>query len=284
MDINRLIGIVGNPKPYDKGTDIMWTDKHISKFLLDAHINPEIGVASRTLQDIEKTVDIIDKMVSPESEILDLGCGPGLYAERLTKRSHRVTGVDFSKNSINYAIKQRSINQSNIEYINDNYLNLDFDSKFDFIMMIYCDFGALVPEERISLMKIIHKALKPGGIFFFDAIDEKTIERLNFNTSWEMAERGFWKPTPYICLNKSFHFKENKATLDQHIVIGEDESFKLYRFWNHYFNHKDVEVLFRPIGFSKVKSIRNLLNGSEPYNDHGVVFYMVSKSEVMLAT
>ncbi len=277
MDILKIIKTVGNPRPYDKGTDIMWTDKHISKFLLDAHINPEIGVASRTSIDIDKTVEMIDKMIQPGSEILDLGCGPGLYAERLSKKGHKVTGVDFSKNSIDYAIKQCEKSKSNIEYINDNYLNLVFECQFDFIMMIYCDFGVLVPEERLSLMKMIHRALKPGGIFLFDAIDEKTIERLNFDSSWEMDEGGFWKPTPYICLNKSFHFKENKATLNQHIVIGEDDSFKLYRFWNHYFNHKDVEVIFRQTGFSKVKSVRNLLTGSDPYNDHGVVFYAVSK-------
>lgn len=277
MDITKIIKKVGNPTPYDKGTDIMWTDKHISKFLLDAHINPEIGVASRTSTDIDKTVDMIDRMVSPGSEILDLGCGPGLYAERLSKKGHKVTGVDFSKNSIDYAIKQRGRNQSTIEYINDNYLNLDFEGQFDLIMMIYCDFGVLVSEERISLMKMIHKALKPGGIFLFDAIDEETIERLNFNSSWEMSDGGFWKPTPYICLSKSFHFKENKATLDQHLVMGEDDSFQLYRFWNHYFNQEDVEKIFRPSGFSKVESIKNLLTGSGPYNDHGVVFYAVSK-------
>ncbi len=277
MDITKIIKTVGNPTPYDKGTDMMWTDKHISKFLLDAHINPEIGVASRTSTDIDKTVNMIDKMVRPGTEILDLGCGPGLYAERLSKKGHKVTGVDFSKNSIDYAIKQRGKNQSTIEYISDNYLNLDFEGQFDFIMMIYCDFGVLVSEERISLMKMIHKALKPGGIFLFDAIDEETIERLNFNSSWEMSKGGFWKPTPYICLSKSFHFKENKATLDQHLVMGEDDSFQLYRFWNHYFDQEDVEKIFRPIGFSKVESIKNLLTGSGPYNDHGVVFYAVSK-------
>jgi len=277
MDITKIIKSIGNPTPYDKGTDMMWTDKHISKFLLDAHINPEIGVASRTSMDIDKTVDMIDKMIRPGSEILDLGCGPGLYAERLSKKGHKVTGVDFSKNSIDYAIKQREKNQSAIEYINDNYLNLDFEGQFDIIMMIYCDFGVLVSEERISLMKMIHKALKPGGIFLFDAIDEETIERLSFNSSWDMSEGGFWKPTPYICLSKSFHFKENKATLDQHLVMGEDDSFQLYRFWNHYFDQEDVEKIFRPIGFSKVESIKNLLTGSGPYNDHGVVFYAVSK-------
>lgn len=87
MDIKDIIKIVGNPKPYDKGKDIMWTDKHISKFLLEAHINPKIGVASRTSEDIDKTVDMIDKMIKPVSRILDLGCGPGLYAERLSRKN-----------------------------------------------------------------------------------------------------------------------------------------------------------------------------------------------------
>lgn len=277
MDIKKINKRVGNPMPYDKGKDIMWTDKHISKFLLEAHINPEIGVASRTSVNINKTVDMIDKLIQPRSEILDLGCGPGLYAERLSKKGHKVTGIDLSKNSIEYAIKQCDKSQSDIEYINDNYLNLDFEGQFDLIMMIYCDFGALVQEERIDLMKMVHKALKPGGVFLFDAIDEKTIERLKFKASWEMSEGGFWKPTPYICLSENFHFEENKATLEQHVVIGDDDSFQLYRFWNHYFNQEDVEEIFRPIGFLKVDNIKNLLIGSGPYNDFGVVFYIVSK-------
>ncbi len=277
MDIRKIIETVANPKPYDKGTDIMWTDKHIGKFLLDVHIDPEIGAASRTAADIDKTIDMIDKMILPASDILDLGCGPGLYAERLSKRGHKVTGVDFSQNSIDYAVKQREKSQSNVVYVHDNYLNLDFEGQFDLIMMIYCDFGVLIPEERMSLVKMIHKALRPGGIFLFDGIDEETIERLNFTSTWEISEGGFWKPDPYICLSKSFHFKENKATLDQHLVIGDDDSFRLYRFWNHYFNQEDVEKIFSPVGFSKVEAIKGLLTGSEPYNDHGVVFYAVSK-------
>jgi len=277
LDIKEIIKTVGDPKPYDKGKDMMWTDKHISKYLLEAHLNPETGAASRTAENIDKTVDMIDQLIKPESRILDLGCGPGLYTERLSRKKHKVTGVDFSKNSIEYAIQQKSKNQSDVEYINCNYLDLDLDDKFDLIMMIYCDFGVLVPEERTTLMKMIHKSLKPGGIFLFDAIDEKTVEKINFAPTWYMSEGGFWMPGPYICLSKNFHFKENKATLEQHIVIGDDGSFKLYRFWNHYFNQEDVEKMFKPVGFSEVKSIKNVVEGTEPYNDHGVVFYSVTK-------
>ncbi len=36
-------------------------------------------------------------------EIADFGCGPGLYATRLAQRQATVTGIDFSKRSIQYA-------------------------------------------------------------------------------------------------------------------------------------------------------------------------------------
>lgn len=276
MNIKEIIKTYDNPIPYVRGTHMMWTDEHISKKLLEIHLNPDIGAASRIASDIDKTVDMIDKMIKPGSEILDLGCGPGLYTERLSQRGHRVTGVDFSRNSIEYAIKRSEKNNLNIRYINDNYLKMCFDKQFDFIMMIYCDFGVIVPDERSFLIKNIYKALKPGGTFLFDAIDEGTIERINLSQSWEMSENGFWKSDPYICLSKNYIFKECKATLDQHIVIAEDDSFKLYRFWNHYFDQNDVEKIFIPNGFSKVESVRNVLTCNGPYNDHGVVFYSVS--------
>lgn len=92
-----------------------------------------------------------------------------------------------------------------------------------------------------------------------------------------MAQSGFWQPTPYICLNQNFHFEDYKAILKQHVVIGEDDSFRLYRFWNHYFDQEDVEKIFGPLGFSEVESIKNILSGTSPYNDQGVVFYAVRK-------
>ena len=277
MDIKKIISNLDQAQPYVKGTATMWTDSHISKFLLEAHLNPDIGVASRTRQDIEKTVDMIDEMIEPGSRILDLGCGPGLYAQGLAQKKHQVIGVDFSKNSIDYARKQQKGSQLDIEYLNENYLNLDFEEQFDLIMMIYCDFGALIPEERSTLLQMIHKALKPGGIFLFDAIDEDTIARIDFNPSWEISPGGFWQPDPYICLTKNHYYSQNKATLEEHVIIDESGDFKIYRFWNHYFNLGDVKQMVSPFGFGDVQDINNVVNGQGVYNDHGVVFYLVRK-------
>jgi len=88
MKIADLVAKTERPKLYEKGTSFMWTDKHISKQLLDVHLNPDIDLASRKKSSIEKTVDwILDTQRGKGIlNILDLGCGPGLYTERYLEK------------------------------------------------------------------------------------------------------------------------------------------------------------------------------------------------------
>jgi len=48
MDIENLLQYAKKPALFESGTSIMWTDPHISKQLLDLHINPENDMASRS--------------------------------------------------------------------------------------------------------------------------------------------------------------------------------------------------------------------------------------------
>jgi len=277
MDLIKLVNELKDVKPYADGSHTMWTDPYISQQLLAVHLDPANAAASRTPQAIEDTVACIHRRINPGSRILDLGCGPGLYAERLSALGHHVTGVDFSENSIEYARERPETALYNIKYTQANYLDLDYEEEFDLVIMIYCDFGVLIPDDRKRLIEVIHKALKPGGRFFFDAITEAAADRLDYGTSWESENGGFYSSDSYVCLNDSRRFSEMKATLEQHLVIFEDDSTKLYRFWNHYFNLQDVRRLFIPLGFSGVEAMEGLLMGDGPYQDHGVVFYEVRK-------
>lgn len=49
-----------------------------------------------------------------------------------------------------------------------NYLDMSFDRAFDAATMIWCDYGALVPADRAKLLRTVHRAVKPGGVFLFD--------------------------------------------------------------------------------------------------------------------
>jgi len=144
---------------------------------LELHINPQIDVASRSKVKIERITNwILERADKPKMKILDLGCGPGLYAELLAQKGHSIIGVDFSKNSIQYATRQAKEKKLDIEYLKKNYLNLDFDSQFDLAIMIYLDFCVLLPTERDIVLKNIYRALKKGGLFICDVVNERNID------------------------------------------------------------------------------------------------------------
>lgn len=278
MNIKKIMSLVNGVKPYEKGTAIMWTDEYISKQLLEVHINPDINLASRKEKSIDKTVNwILNELDRKNGEILDLGCGPGLYTEKLAKKGYKVTGIDFSENSIEYAKNRAIQNNLDVNYVCKNYLKLDFKEKFDLIIMIYCDFGVLSIEEREVLLENVYDALKPGGIFIFDALNKYTIDNLKFERNWEFSEGGFWQNRSYLCLSQSSHFPEKKAILDENIIIDEENNYKIYRFWNHYFDGDDIKNIFEKLGFRKIKDYQNLLGNDGLYNDKGVTFYKATK-------
>lgn len=108
--INQIKEKSKKPALFNKEGGNIWTEEYISKQMLEAHLNPEFDGASRRNSIIEKTVEFLDKKILiKNSSILDLGCGPGLYAEKLCRNGHKVTGIDFSENTICYARKNGTL-------------------------------------------------------------------------------------------------------------------------------------------------------------------------------
>ena len=236
----KIIDIINNsnkPELYTKGTSVMWTDEYISKQLLDIHLNKEVDLGSRKEATIKSTVEWILRNVDKSNfNILDLGCGPGLYTELLAEKGYNVTGVDFSKCSIEYAREQALKKKLDIKYVNKNYLELEFkENVFDLVIIIYTDFGVLLPEKREKLLGKISRVLKPGGVFIFDVLNDKNIKNKTSPLNWEAAEKGFWKNEPYLVLSNFFLYEEEKVILYQHNVIDGKNNLNTYRFWTHFF-------------------------------------------------
>jgi len=169
------------PKPFEFDTaSDLWTDGHRSKQMLSFHLNEEIDVSSRNAAFIDRSVEWIISHFSVGSgtKIADFGCGPGLYATRLAKRQADITGIDFSKRSIQYAQEVLTRNGRSIHYVNQNYLEFETDDRFHLILMIMCDFCALSPIQRKKMLSKFYTFLKPGGFVLLDvyslaAFDER---------------------------------------------------------------------------------------------------------------
>ena len=274
MKIENLIRGSQKPELYEKGSAIMWTDSYISEQLLITHLDQNTDLASRKKSTINKTVDWILKETSKDQlSILDLGCGPGLYAEKFTNKGHTVTGVDFSENSIKYARNEAEKKKLDITYLNENYLELELQqNQFDLATLIFTDFGPLIPDERDQLLRLIKKLLKPGGIFIFDVLNDNKIENKLSPKSWEATRQGFWKDKPYLALSESFLYKEEKVVMYQHIIIDEKENVSTYRFWNHFFSNSDLNKILLKHGYGEISFHNNVLPSGDGYERKDVTF------------
>jgi len=275
MNLKELEICSKKPPLYEKGNSIMWTDEYISKQLLEIHLNPDLDLASRSQQSIDSTVEFILKSCGTTSlNILDLGCGPGLYAERLAEAGHRVTGVDFSDTSIEYASNQARTKNLDINYVCKDYLTLDYKDLFDMVLLVYTDFGVLIPSEREKLLSIIHAALKLNGTFLFDVINDKHLEqKFQEHHTWTIESGGFWNDSTYLALMNGFHYAKEKVFLQQHIIVDQTEKIRTYRFWTHYFEHADITKTLGNNGFTNIESFNNILPHTDIWNGDNITFY-----------
>lgn len=239
------------PVLYAPSTAKFWDDDHISKGMLEAHLNPSLDSATRNLSFVKQSVQWIAEVIPPYRDLalLDLGCGPGIYAELFNEAGYQVTGIDLSPRSIEHARSSAMAAGKQIEYKVANYLEMDYIEQFDIITLIYCDLGVLSTENRALLLRKINTALKPGGKFIFDVFTPYQYENQNEYKHWEYVQSGFWSAKSYLCLNSFYRYDEQNTFLQRYLVISEDE-VNCYNIWEHTFTKKEIIQDLSNAGFN----------------------------------
>jgi 2-polyprenyl-3-methyl-5-hydroxy-6-metoxy-1,4-benzoquinol methylase len=137
---NTLKSLCSKPKAFEKTTVAdLWTDPHRATQMLSNHLNPQNDWSSRNHEFINTSVNWIWNYfdLGSESRIADFGCGPGMYTSSFAKRGAKVTGIDFSENSLEYAKSIAQKQSLDITYHHMNYLDFDSNDTFDLITLIF---------------------------------------------------------------------------------------------------------------------------------------------------
>lgn len=236
--------------------------------MLAAHLNPKTDQASRRPETIEASVYwiITELGLKPGDSILDLGCGPGLYASRLAQRGLNVTGVDYSRRSIAYAQDFAQKNDLEIDYRYQNYLEMIDENRFDAALLIFGDFCPLSPDQRGQLLQNVHRALKPGEYFILDVTTRLHRQKYGNRNNWYALETGFWKADPHLVLEQGFDYPEDAIYLDQAIVIEAEGKISVYRNWFQDYDLKTITAELEAGGF-RVQSAWSDLTGTTYIED-----------------
>lgn len=122
-------------------------------------------------KDYKKEVDYIDSLIKQHSSnknlrILDIGCGTGIHANYLSEKGYHVTGIDFSKEMIEIAKKNK---KKNTDFYLADAKFFEFDTKFDIILSLFHVVSYQSKNEDIlKMFSHVSKHLTTEGLFIFD--------------------------------------------------------------------------------------------------------------------
>ena len=274
----ELENINNRPEPFEFYTaSDLWTDEHISKMMLSYHLNEDIDVSSRNAKFISRSVDWIAAHfnVGTGTKIADFGCGPGLYTTKLARMGADVTGIDFSKRSIQYAQDIAQQEGLSINYVNQNYLNFKTNDRFNLILMIMCDFCALSPSQRRKILNNFNEILQPDGFVLLDVYSLAAFDKREEAAVYEAnLLDGFFSPNKYYGFLNTFKYEKEKVVLDKYTIVEAVSTRVIYN-WLQYFSSESLGKEFAQCGFD-IKELYSDVAGA-PYDSRSGEFAIVAR-------
>ena len=279
MDMfEQLEDINNRPEPFECYTAAdLWTDNHTSEQMLAYHLNADIDVSSRRVEFIDQSVAWIGSHfdVGTGTRIADFGCGPGLYANRLAKLGASVTGIDFSKRSIKHARTVAAEEGLTAAYVNQNYLEFETEDRFDIILMIMCDFCALSPAQRMTMLEKFQALLASGGSVLLDVYSVNAFEQREEAVSYEEnLLNGFWSAEKYYGFLNTFKYDDVGVVLDKYTIVEAKRTRTIYN-WLQFFSPGSLQSEFEKAGFTRQEFYGNVAGA--PFAESASEFAIVGK-------
>ncbi|MEQ9623158.1 class I SAM-dependent methyltransferase [Coleofasciculus chthonoplastes] len=131
----------------------------------------DVGFRDYALKSAPGILAILAQHQIREGLVVDLGCGSGLWAQKLVKAGYHVFGVDSSESMI--AIARTRVPEA--EFQVESLFNVDIPACNAVTSIGECLNYLFDPKsDRASLIQLfyrIYNALEPGGVFIFDIVE-----------------------------------------------------------------------------------------------------------------
>lgn len=210
------------PIPWAEGDNIPWNAPDFSERMLKEHLSQSHDLASRRAERIKQHISWIHRELLREhqAKVLDLGCGPGLYCERLARLGHTCVGVDFSPASLRHARESAAQNGLNCTYLEGDLRTVAYGSGFDLAMQIFGEINVFRPADADVILRHCARALKPGGALLLEIMTFEGVEAFGTQSSgWSTVPSGLFWPQPHLLLYESFWDASSAMATRRYIVV-----------------------------------------------------------------
>lgn len=246
------------PIPWRDGENLPWDDPEFSERMLAEHLDQSHGAASRQLHEVRRLVAWLWTALdlAPGSRVLDITCGPGLYAVELAQRGAQVVGIDFSPASIRYARQLAEAQgmadrcrfiQADIREALPQHAGADYDAA----IFLYGQLAVFPRPEAQRLLAAVADALRPGGRLAIELLNFDRIDKTD-STWWFTDDRGLWGSRPFLSLGERHWDPEQRASIDRFYILDlETGQLRIYGLADAAYTVDEMRTLLRRCGFSR---------------------------------
>lgn len=276
MELLDIIRRTTQPEPWSEGEHIPWNEPGFSRRMLAEHLSQAHDAASRRTEIIAAQVSWIHThlLAGQPARILDLGCGPGLYAARLGRLGHTLTGIDFSPASIEYA---RGLSAPGCSFRLDDIRSADFGGGYDLVMLIYGEFNIFPPETARAIVRRAYLALAEGGRLLLEPHTFRWLQEAGEEPrSWQSAPAGLFSDRPHLVLRDPC-WDANRKTLTRRYYVVDAATAAVTRYAESLQAYTDGEYerLLAEAGFAETQFFPSL--GSDASNLQGALMAIVAR-------
>jgi SAM-dependent methyltransferase len=270
------------PTPWSYGGNLPWDDPEFSGRMLREHLDQSHGAASRQDPEREKLISWLWSrlQLQPESRLLDVTCGPGLYSVAFAERGCQVTGVDFAPASIAYArqlAEERGV-AGRCRFIHSDVREMALEAgQFDAALFIYGQLSVFKVEETADLLRTIAGYLRPGGRLVVELLAEERIDRQESNW-WFTDDKGLWGDQPFFHLGERFWIAEQEIVVERFYTLNlEDGTMDEVVLCDQSYSVERLVGLMKNAGFSRVE-VYPAWDGLDIYDAQEWVVYVAHKA------
>jgi SAM-dependent methyltransferase len=219
----RLYQRPEKPTAWENGGNLPWNDPAFSERMLREHLDESHSAASRTTPERALQLPWLWSRLNlhPGSRVLDLTCGPGLYAVALAARGSTVTGVDFSPASLRHA-RAQAVQQgvaASCTFIEHDVRTAPIEAGvYDAVLLLYGQLAVFTREEAAALLRLAAHSLRPGGRICIELLDQEKVDKQH-STWWFTDDTGLWGDAPFLHLGERFWDEAQAMSLERFYTI-----------------------------------------------------------------
>ncbi len=222
MELSDIVYRRASPEPWTEGDKIPWNEPGFSARMLKEHLTQSHDAASRRFAIIDRQVSWIHRHVlgGQPARVLDLGCGPGIYASRLARLGHTCVGIDFGPASVAYASEEAARDGLDCAYVLADIRDADYGGGYALAMLIFGEMNVFRPTDIRLILRKAAQALLPGGLLVLEPQSYEGVEReARAASSWYAAEGGLFFDLPHLVLTENHWDEQQSVGTTRHLVI-----------------------------------------------------------------